>query len=111
MEWAGSEAEEEGSEEAKRLQNYTSAGLGSVIVKAVDSDAAGPSVRSANKAEVPDVGDDRGVDKAKTGALVGSDNVAGGALGAASPRHRRRRGPRRCRRGQPDVCSTGIRRR
>lgn len=48
----------------------------------MDSDAAGPSVRSANKADIPVVGVDRGVNKAETAALVASDNVEGGKLGA-----------------------------
>ncbi|MHA5048748.1 ABC transporter permease/substrate-binding protein [Streptomyces sp. SD15] len=76
------DAQNDASQQANQLQNFTSSGLGSIIVNPVDSDAAGPAVRSANKADIPVVGVDRGVNKADTAALVASDNVAGGKLGA-----------------------------
>ncbi|MFG2308530.1 substrate-binding domain-containing protein [Streptomyces sp. NPDC048566] len=76
------DAQNDASQQANQLQNFTSSGLASIIVNPVDSDAAGPSVRAANKAGIPVVGVDRGVNKAKTVALVASDNVAGGRLGA-----------------------------
>ncbi|WP_151484980.1 ABC transporter permease/substrate-binding protein [Streptomyces albicerus] len=76
------DAQNDASQQANQLQNFTSEGVDSIIVNPVDSDAAGPSVRSANKADIPVVGVDRGVNKAETAALVASDNVAGGKLGA-----------------------------
>ncbi|WP_369246736.1 substrate-binding domain-containing protein [Streptomyces sp. R41] len=76
------DAQNDASQQANQLQNFTSSGLGSIIVNPVDSDAAGPAVRAANKADIPVVGVDRGVNKADTAALVASDNVAGGELGA-----------------------------
>jgi ribose/xylose/arabinose/galactoside ABC-type transport system permease subunit/ABC-type sugar transport system substrate-binding protein len=76
------DAQNDASQQANQLQNFTSSGLGSIIVNPVDSDAAGPSVRAANKAKIPVVGVDRGVNKADTAALVASDNIAGGKLGA-----------------------------
>ncbi|GGN54410.1 transporter [Streptomyces albiflavescens] len=76
------DAQNDASQQANQLQNFTSSGLGSIIVNPVDSDAAGPAVRAANKADIPVVGVDRGVNKADTAALVASDNVAGGKLGA-----------------------------
>ncbi|WP_028803552.1 substrate-binding domain-containing protein [Streptomyces sp. 142MFCol3.1] len=76
------DAQNDASQQANQLQNFTSSGIGSIIVNPVDSDAAGPAVRSANKADIPVVGVDRGVNKADTAALVASDNVAGGKLGA-----------------------------
>jgi ribose transport system permease protein len=76
------DAQNDASQQANQLQNFTSEGLSSVVVNPVDSDAAGPSVRSANKADIPVVAVDRGVNKADTAALVASDNVEGGALGA-----------------------------
>ncbi|MFE3490870.1 substrate-binding domain-containing protein, partial [Streptomyces griseus] len=42
----------------------------------------GPGVRSANKADIPVIAADRGVNKADTATLVASDNVAGGKLAA-----------------------------
>ncbi|WP_406330166.1 substrate-binding domain-containing protein [Streptomyces sp. NBC_00203] len=76
------DAQNDASQQANQLQNFTSSGVDSIIVNPVDSDAAGPSVRSANKADIPVVGVDRGVNKADTAALVASDNIAGGKLGA-----------------------------
>jgi ribose/xylose/arabinose/galactoside ABC-type transport system permease subunit/ABC-type sugar transport system substrate-binding protein len=76
------DAQNDASQQANQLQNFTSSGIGSIIVNPVDSDAAGPAVRSANKAGIPVVGVDRGVNKADTAALVASDNIAGGKLGA-----------------------------
>ncbi|MGI5375603.1 substrate-binding domain-containing protein [Streptomyces sp. CA-251387] len=76
------DAQNDASQQANQLQNFTSEGVGSIIVNPVDSDAAGPSVRAANKADIPVVGVDRGVNKADTAALVASDNVEGGKLGA-----------------------------
>ncbi|MEV5189838.1 ABC transporter permease/substrate-binding protein [Streptomyces werraensis] len=76
------DAQNDASQQANQLQNFTSGSLDAVVVNPVDSDAAGPSVRSANKADIPVVAVDRGVNKADTSALVASDNVEGGALGA-----------------------------
>ncbi|MEU3659765.1 substrate-binding domain-containing protein [Streptomyces sp. NPDC032940] len=76
------DAQNDASQQANQLQNFTSGSLSSVIVNPVDSDAAGPSVRGANKAGIPVVAVDRGVNKADTAALVASDNVEGGQLGA-----------------------------
>ncbi|MFS8197276.1 substrate-binding domain-containing protein [Streptomyces sp. CWNU-52B] len=76
------DAQNDASQQANQLQNFTSEGVDSIVVNPVDSDAAGPSVRSANKSDIPVVGVDRGVNKAKTAALVASDNVEGGRLGA-----------------------------
>ncbi|MER5296241.1 substrate-binding domain-containing protein [Streptomyces pharetrae] len=76
------DAQNDASQQANQLQNFTSEGVGSIIVNPVDSDAAGPSVRAADEAGIPVVGVDRGVNKADTAALVASDNVEGGRLGA-----------------------------
>ncbi|MFJ4685948.1 substrate-binding domain-containing protein [Streptomyces sp. NPDC088789] len=76
------DAQNDASQQANQLQNFTSEGLTSIIVNPVDSDAAGPSVRAANEADIPVVGVDRGVNQAETATLVASDNVAGGRLGA-----------------------------
>ncbi|MFE5394925.1 substrate-binding domain-containing protein [Streptomyces sp. NPDC056568] len=76
------DAQNDASQQANQLQNFTSEGLSSIIVNPVDSDAAGPSVRSANKDDIPVIAVDRGVNKADTSALVASDNVEGGQLGA-----------------------------
>lgn len=76
------DAQNDASQQANQLQNFTSSGVSSIIVNPVDSDAVGPGVRSANKADIPVVAADRGVNKAETVTLVASDNVAGGRLAA-----------------------------
>jgi ribose transport system permease protein len=76
------DAQNDASQQANQLQNFTSSGLSTIVVNPVDSDAAGPSVRSANQADIPVVAVDRGVSKAEIDALVASDNVEGGRMAA-----------------------------
>ncbi|MEU3206751.1 substrate-binding domain-containing protein [Streptomyces cyaneofuscatus] len=76
------DAQNDASQQANQLQNFTSSGVSSIIVNPVDSDAVGPGVRSANKADIPVIAADRGVNKADAATLVASDNVAGGRLAA-----------------------------
>ncbi|MFF4078156.1 substrate-binding domain-containing protein [Streptomyces sp. NPDC001777] len=76
------DAQNDASQQANQLQNFTSSGMKSIIVNPVDSDAAGPAVRGADKADIPVVAADRGVNGARTATLVASDNVAGGRLAA-----------------------------
>ncbi|MEU9709381.1 MULTISPECIES: ABC transporter permease/substrate-binding protein [unclassified Streptomyces] len=76
------DAQNDASQQANQLQNFTSSGVSSIIVNPVDSDAVGPGVRSANQADIPVIAADRGVNKADTATLVASDNVAGGKLAA-----------------------------
>ncbi|MEU0117428.1 substrate-binding domain-containing protein [Streptomyces bobili] len=76
------DAQNDASQQANQLQNFTSSGYDAIIVNPVDSDAAGPVVRAADKAKIPVVAVDRGVNKATTNTLVASDNVAGGELAA-----------------------------
>ncbi|MEU2228250.1 substrate-binding domain-containing protein [Streptomyces sp. NPDC018347] len=76
------DAQNDASQQANQLQNFTSSGLGAIIVNPVDSDAAGNSVKAADKAHIPVIAVDRGVNKATVDTLVASDNVAGGELAA-----------------------------
>ncbi|WP_316776239.1 ABC transporter permease/substrate-binding protein [Streptomyces sasae] len=76
------DAQNDASQQANQLQNFTSSGLGAIIVNPVDSDAASNSVKAADKADIPVIAVDRGVNNAKTDALVASDNVKGGELAA-----------------------------
>ncbi|MFR0352723.1 ABC transporter permease/substrate-binding protein [Streptomyces sediminimaris] len=76
------DAQNDASRQANQLQNFTSSGLGAIIVNPVDSDAAGNSVKAADKAGIPVIAVDRGVNKAAVDALVASDNVKGGELAA-----------------------------
>ncbi|GHC43350.1 ABC transporter permease/substrate-binding protein [Streptomyces flavofungini] len=76
------DAQNDASQQANQLQNFTSESMKAVIVNPVDSDAVGPAVRAANKADIPVVAADRGVNKADVATLVASDNVAGGRQAA-----------------------------
>ncbi|MEV5977664.1 substrate-binding domain-containing protein [Streptomyces sp. NPDC052114] len=76
------DAQNDASQQSNQLQNFTGEGVKSIIVNPVDSDAAGPAVRGANKSDIPVIAADRGVNKAETATLVASDNVAGGKLAA-----------------------------
>ncbi|MET8943936.1 substrate-binding domain-containing protein [Streptomyces sp. NPDC004542] len=76
------DAQNDASQQANQVQNFTSSSLGAVIVNPVDSDAASNSVQAADKAGIPVIAVDRGVNKASVDALVASDNVAGGELAA-----------------------------
>ncbi|MEV0277333.1 substrate-binding domain-containing protein [Streptomyces sp. NPDC050610] len=76
------DAQNDASQQANQIQNFTSQGVKAMIVNPVDSDAAGPSVKAAGQADIPVVAADRGVNKASVDTLVASDNVAGGRLAA-----------------------------
>ncbi|MFE2069848.1 substrate-binding domain-containing protein [Streptomyces sp. NPDC059467] len=76
------DAQNDASQQANQLQNFTSSGLGAIIVNPVDSDAASNSVKAADKADIPVIAVDRDVNNAKTDTLVASDNVEGGELAA-----------------------------
>jgi ABC-type sugar transport system substrate-binding protein len=53
-----------------------------IIINPVDSDAAAPAVKAADRSKIPVIAADRGVNKATVAQTVASDNVAGGKLGA-----------------------------
>nr|WP_203643310.1 substrate-binding domain-containing protein [Streptomyces sp. SID14478] len=76
------DAQNDASQQANQVQNFTSSGLDAIILNPVDSAASSNSVAAANKAKMPVVAVDRGVDKGKVATLVASDNVAGGVLSA-----------------------------
>jgi ribose/xylose/arabinose/galactoside ABC-type transport system permease subunit/ABC-type sugar transport system substrate-binding protein len=76
------DAQNDASQQANQLQNFTSEGLGTIIVNPVDSDAVTPAAKAVNKADIPLVAVDRAVNGANTAALVASDNVSGGKLAA-----------------------------
>ncbi|MGX1546123.1 ABC transporter permease/substrate-binding protein [Streptomyces adustus] len=76
------DAQNDASQQANQLQNFTSSDFSAIIVNPVDSDAASNSVKAADKANIPVIAVDRGVNKASVDTLVASDNVAGGELSA-----------------------------
>ncbi|GAB2784955.1 D-ribose ABC transporter substrate-binding protein [Streptomyces daliensis] len=76
------DAQDDASQQANQVQNFTSQNVKSIIINPVDSDAAGPSVKAAGNADIPVVAADRGVNGAKVKTTVASDNVEGGKLAA-----------------------------
>ncbi|KDN72778.1 substrate-binding domain-containing protein [Streptomyces olindensis] len=78
------DAQNDASQQANQLQNFTTSNLGAIIVNPVDSDAASNSVKAADQAKIPVVAVDRTVNNAAVDTLVASDNVAGGELAAKS---------------------------
>ncbi|MEG8277596.1 ABC transporter permease/substrate-binding protein [Streptomyces sp. AHA2] len=76
------DAQNDASQQANQLQNFTGSRLDAIIVNPVDSDAASNSVKAAGKADIPVVAVDRTVNDAAVDTLVASDNVAGGELAA-----------------------------
>lgn len=76
------DAQNDASQQANQVQNFTSQNVKSVIINPVDSDAAAPSVKAADNAGIPVVAVDRTVNKAKVATTVASDNVSGGKKAA-----------------------------
>lgn len=76
------DAQNDASQQANQIQNFISQNVKSIIINPVDSDAASPSVKAANKADIPVVAADRGVSRGEVATTVASDNVAGGKLAA-----------------------------
>ncbi|RAJ69817.1 ribose transport system substrate-binding protein/ribose transport system permease protein [Streptomyces sp. Amel2xB2] len=76
------DAQNDASQQANQIQNFTSQNVKSIIVNPVDSDAAAPSVKAADNAGIPVVAVDRTVNKAKVATTVASDNVTGGKKAA-----------------------------
>ncbi|SCK55250.1 ribose transport system substrate-binding protein [Streptomyces sp. WMMB 714] len=76
------DAQDDASQQANQIQNFTSQNMKSIIINPVDSDAAGPSVKAANNAGIPVVAVDRTVNKAEVATTVASDNVSGGQKAA-----------------------------
>ncbi|WTB18537.1 D-ribose ABC transporter substrate-binding protein [Streptomyces sp. NBC_00829] len=76
------DAQNDASQQANQIQNFTSQNMKSIIINPVDSDAAGPSVKVAGNANIPVIAADRGVNGAEIATTVASDNVEGGKLAA-----------------------------
>ncbi|MFC9975082.1 substrate-binding domain-containing protein [Spirillospora sp. NPDC127200] len=76
------DAQNDASQQVNQVQNYVSQGVKAIVVNPVDSDAAAPAVQAAERADIPVVAADRGVNGAKVAQMIASDNVAGGRLAA-----------------------------
>jgi ABC-type sugar transport system substrate-binding protein len=76
------DAQNDPSQQVNQVQNFTSQNMKAIIINPVDSDAAAPAVKAADRAAIPVIAADRGVNDAEVAQTVASDNVAGGRLAA-----------------------------
>jgi ABC-type sugar transport system substrate-binding protein len=76
------DAQNDASQQVNQVQNFTSQSMKAIIINPVDSDAAAPAVKIAERSSIPVIAVDRGVNGATVAQTVASDNVAGGKLAA-----------------------------
>ncbi len=76
------DAQNDPTQQINQMETFTSQNVKAAIINPVDSDAAVPAVGVANRADVPVIAIDRGVNGGKVGSTIASDNVAGGRLAA-----------------------------
>ncbi|MBB5118688.1 ABC transporter substrate-binding protein [Streptomyces eurocidicus] len=76
------DAQNDPTQQINQLETFTSQNVKAAVINPVDSDAAVPAVGVANRADVPVISIDRGVNGGKVGTTIASDNVAGGRLAA-----------------------------
>ncbi|MGP3919571.1 MULTISPECIES: D-ribose ABC transporter substrate-binding protein [unclassified Nonomuraea] len=76
------DAQNDASQQVNQVQNFTSQNMKAIIINPVDSDAAAPAVKVAERSSIPVLAVDRGVNGATVAQTVASDNVAGGKLAA-----------------------------
>ncbi|MEO3795235.1 D-ribose ABC transporter substrate-binding protein [Nonomuraea sp. B10E15] len=76
------DAQNDASQQVNQVQNFTSQNMKAIIINPVDSDAAAPAVKAAERVNIPVVAADRGVNGAEVAQTVASDNVSGGKMAA-----------------------------
>ncbi len=76
------DAQNDPTQQINQMETFTSQNVKAAVINPVDSDAAVPAVGVANRADVPVISIDRGVNGGKVGSTIASDNVAGGRLAA-----------------------------
>ncbi|MFE3449986.1 substrate-binding domain-containing protein [Nonomuraea sp. NPDC059194] len=76
------DAQNDASQQVNQVQNFTSQNMKAIVINPVDSDAAAPAVKAAERVKIPVIAADRGVNGAEVAQTVASDNVEGGKLAA-----------------------------
>ncbi|MEU7741395.1 substrate-binding domain-containing protein [Nonomuraea sp. NPDC049158] len=76
------DAQNDASQQVNQVQNFASQAMKAIILNPVDSDAAAPAAKAAERANIPVIAADRGVNGAEVAQTVASDNVTGGKLAA-----------------------------
>lgn len=74
------DAQNDASQQVNQVQNFTSQNMKAIVINPVDSDAAAPAVKAADRVKIPVIAVDRGVNGAEVAQTVASDNVEGGKL-------------------------------
>ncbi|MFG1706234.1 D-ribose ABC transporter substrate-binding protein [Nonomuraea sp. M3C6] len=76
------DAQNDASQQMNQIQNFASQHKKAIIINPVDSDAAAPAVRVADRAKIPVIAADRAINGVAVAQTVASDNVSGGRLAA-----------------------------
>ncbi|WP_433514568.1 substrate-binding domain-containing protein [Nonomuraea sp. CA-143628] len=76
------DAQNDASQQVNQVQNFASQAMKAIILNPVDSNAAAPAAKAAERANIPVIAADRGVKGAEVTQTVASDNVTGGKLAA-----------------------------
>ncbi|MEU9830439.1 D-ribose ABC transporter substrate-binding protein [Streptosporangium sp. NPDC048047] len=76
------DAQNDASQQVNQIQNFAGQSMKAIIINPVDSDAAGPAVKAAERSKIPVVAADRVVNGGTVAQTVASDNVEGGKLAA-----------------------------
>jgi ribose transport system substrate-binding protein len=76
------DAQNDASQQVDQVQNFAGQSMKAIILNPVDSDAAKPAVKIADRSKIPVIAADRGVNGATVAQTVASDNIAGGRLAA-----------------------------
>ncbi|MGI9276528.1 MAG: ribose ABC transporter substrate-binding protein RbsB [Endozoicomonas sp.] len=74
------DSQNDSAREMTNVEDLTVHGVSAILINPADSAAAGNSVRSANRADIPVITLDRGAEGGEVKSHVASDNVAGGEL-------------------------------
>ena len=74
------DSQNDSAREMTNVEDLTVRGVSAILLNPADSAAAGNSVRSANRANIPVITLDRGAEAGEVQSHVASDNVAGGEL-------------------------------
>ncbi|MGV9597951.1 D-ribose ABC transporter substrate-binding protein [Streptosporangium sandarakinum] len=76
------DAQNDASQQVNQIQNFAGQNMKAIVINPVDSDAAGPAVKAAERSKIPVIAADRGVNGGTVAQTVASDNVEGGRLAA-----------------------------
>ncbi|MEV0379276.1 substrate-binding domain-containing protein [Nonomuraea sp. NPDC050643] len=104
------DAQNDASHQVNQVLNFTSQNMKAIIINPVDSNAAAPAVKAADRARIPVIAADRVVTGAEVAQTVASDNLSGGRMAAQELAQRiGRRGIVVVLQGTPGTSATNFR--